>query len=102
MFFDSNGYLFSGGDGITVFRPDGTICYDQASGAADGYYASLTYNPANNEVLKVPYGSSTGTLYNAAEFESAAACDLESHGRHYWKLGTATTGPCGRFPAAAR
>ena len=73
MFFDSNGYLFSGGGGTTVFRPDGTICYDQVSGAADGYYASLTYDPATNEVLKVPYGSSTGTLYNAADFESAAA-----------------------------
>ena len=32
MFFDNDGYLFSGGDGITVFRPDGTICYDQPSG----------------------------------------------------------------------
>ncbi len=71
MFFDNNGYLFSGGDGITVFRPDGTISYDQPAGAADGYYDTLTYDPANNEVLKVPYGSSTGTLYNAADFEAA-------------------------------
>jgi hypothetical protein len=66
MFFDNNGYLFSGGDGITVFRPDGTICYDQASG-----YSTLTFDPANNGVLVVPFGSSTGTLYNAASFENA-------------------------------
>jgi len=70
MFFDDNGYLFSGGDGITVFRPDGTICYDQPAGAADGYYETLIYDPANNGVLKVPYGSTTGTLYNATAFES--------------------------------
>ncbi len=70
MFFDNNGYLFSGGDGITVFRPDGTIAYDQPSGAADGYYDTLTFDPANNEVLKVPYGSSSGSLYNAASFET--------------------------------
>ena len=44
MFFDSNGYLFSGGDGITVFRPDGTISYDQAGDAANGYYNTLTYD----------------------------------------------------------
>jgi len=72
MFFDNNGYLFSGGDGITVFRPNGTICYDQTAGAADGYYDALVYDPANNDVLKVPYGSSTGNLYNAASFELAA------------------------------
>ena len=63
MFFDNNGYLFSGGDGITVFQPNGMISFDQPAGAADGYYDTLTYNPAKNEVLKVPYGSSTGTLY---------------------------------------
>ena len=91
MFFDNNGYLFSGGDGITVFRPDGTICYDQASGAADGYYDTLTYNPANNEVLAVPYGSIDGHLYNAADFEPGT---WTSTG-HYWKLErAATTGPC--------
>jgi len=75
MFFDSNGYLFSGGDGITVFRPDGTISYDQAAGAADGYYDALTYDPANNEVLKeTPYSASpsTGTLYAATAFETVA------------------------------
>jgi hypothetical protein len=73
MFFDSNGYLFSGGDGFTVFRPNGTIAYDQPAGSADGFYESLTYDPANNEVLKVaPFSESpsTGTLYNATEFET--------------------------------
>jgi hypothetical protein len=68
MFFDGNGYLFSGGDGITVFRPNGTIVYDQPSGGKYGF-AALTYDPADNEVLEVPYGSQTGTLYNAARFE---------------------------------
>jgi autotransporter-associated beta strand protein len=71
MFFDNNGYLFSGGDGITVFQPNGAISFDQPAGSADGYYDSLAYNPANNEVLKLPYGSSTGTLYNATDFEAA-------------------------------
>ncbi len=70
IFFDKNGYLFSGGDGITVFNSNGSIIYDQPAGAADNYFDALTYDPANNEVLKVPYGSSTGALYNAAAFES--------------------------------
>jgi hypothetical protein len=73
MFFDSNGYLFAGGDGITVFRPDGTICYDQPAGSADGYYETLTFNPATNQVLKVaPFSAapSTGYLYDAAQLES--------------------------------
>ena len=73
LFFDGNGFLFSGGDGLTVFRPNGTISYDQPAGAADGFYESLTYNPANNEVLKVaPFSASpsTGTLYNATDFET--------------------------------
>jgi hypothetical protein len=74
MFFDNNGYLFAGGDGITVFRPNGTICYDQSAGSADGYYDTLTFNPATNEVLKLaPYSTSpsTGALYDAADFEPA-------------------------------
>ena len=74
MFFDSNGYLFSGGDGITVFRPDGTICFDRPAGSADGYYETLTYDPATNQVLKVaPFSASpsTGILYNAGDFEPA-------------------------------
>ena len=96
MFFDNNGFLFSGGDGITVFRPDGTISYNQASGAADGYYAALSYNPANNEVLKVPYGSSTGTLYNATEFEPgtwAATCGTTGTWKNCnnWTLATVPT-----------
>ena len=99
MFFDNNGYLFSGGGGMTVFRPDGTICYDQVSGAADGYYATLTYNPANNEVLKVPYGSTTGTLYNAADFESAAGGAWTNPLGGSWGLGR--TGPADPFPARA-
>jgi autotransporter-associated beta strand protein len=74
MFFDSNGYLFSSGDGITVFRPDGTICFDRPAGSADGYYETLTFNPATNQVLKVaPFSASpsTGILYNAGDFEPA-------------------------------
>ncbi len=73
MFFDKNGYLFSGGDGITVFSPNGTICYDQPAGSADGYFDELVYDPVNNEVLKIPFGASAGILYNAAAFEPAAA-----------------------------
>ena len=66
MFFDSNGYLFSGGDGITVFRPDGTISYNNSN-----LTGTLTYDPADNEVLvPPPYGSSTGTVYNATAFET--------------------------------
>ncbi len=37
----------------------------------DGYYATLTFDPANNEVLKMPYGGSEGILYHAASFEAA-------------------------------
>ena len=70
MFFDNNGYLFSGGDGITVFNPSGVVVYD-AAGSADGYYDGLIYDPAHNGVLEVPYGSSSGTLYNAGDFEPA-------------------------------
>jgi fibronectin-binding autotransporter adhesin len=70
MFFDSNGYLFAGGDGITVFQPNGLMCYDQPAGAGDNYYDIVSYNPANNELLKVPYGASAGTLYRATDFES--------------------------------
>ena len=92
MFFDNNGYLFSGGDGITVFRPDGTISYDQSAGSADGYYDALTYDPANNEVLKVPYGSSTGTLYNAAEFESAAGGNWTNPNGGTWESGSNWSG----------
>ena len=97
MFFDSNGYLFSGGDGITVFRPDGTISYDQPAGAADDYYDTLTYDPANNEVLKVPDGSSTGTLYNAADFEPAASGQSPAA---YGSWRTATTGPAATVPTS--
>ena len=87
MFFDNNGYLFSGGGGTTVFRPDGTICFDQSAGSADGNYDMLTFDPARNEVLKVPYNSTTGVLYNAGEFEPGA-----------W---TATSGGMGSWTNAA-
>jgi hypothetical protein len=70
MFVDSNGYLFSGGDGITVYNSSGSIVY---SGAAPDGYDTVAYDPANNEVLEVGYGSSTGTLYNATSFEPASA-----------------------------
>ena len=88
MFFDSNGYLFSGGDGVTVFRPDGTVSYDQSAGAADGYYDTLSYDPANNDMLKVaPYSASpsTGTLFNATAFESVGT-GVWTHGTS-WELG---------------
>ena len=72
MFFDSNGYLFSGGDGVTVFRPNGTIFYNQANDGPYGF-AWLSYDPANNRVLAVPDdGSQMATLYNAGEFEPGA------------------------------
>lgn len=66
MFFDKEGDLFSGGDGVTVFRPDGTICYDRPGG-----YNVLTYDPANDEVLILPSGGSGGSLYHADSFPSA-------------------------------
>ncbi len=69
MFFDNNGYLFSGGDGLTVFNPSGVVVYD---GPLPGGYAWLTYDPAHNAVLEVPYGSSSGTLYNTGDFEPAS------------------------------
>lgn len=92
MFFDSNGYLFSGGDGITVFRPDGTICYNQPSLAVDNSYDTLTYDPANNEVLKAaPFSfvsPSLGTLYHAAAFESAGGAAWSASGTAgSWKNG---------------
>jgi autotransporter-associated beta strand protein len=68
LFFDNNGYLFSGGDGLTVFNPGGAVVYD---GPLPGGYAWLTYDAARNAVLEVPYGSSTGTLYNTGDFEPA-------------------------------
>ena len=57
MFFDNNGYLFSGGwQGITVFRPNGSISYNSSN-----LTGALTYDPANNEVLvPPPYGSFDG------------------------------------------
>ena len=59
--------MFSGGDGITVYNPNGTICFN---GPAIAGYAWLTYDPANSEVLEAPDdGSSTGTLYHADDFE---------------------------------
>ncbi len=71
MFFDNNGYLFSGGDGITVFNSSGAVVYDQPAGSADGYYDSLVFDPLTNGVLKVPSSSSTAVLYNAGDFEPA-------------------------------
>ena len=47
-----------------MFGPNGTICFDQPAGA--DFYDALTYDPATNEVLKFPFGSTTGTLYRAA------------------------------------
>ena len=82
MFFDSNGYLFSGGGGVTVFRPNGTICYNQPAGS--DYFDALTYNPAKNEVFKVPYGSSTGSLYSAADFEPATGGTWSSAAGGSW------------------
>jgi hypothetical protein len=66
MFFDKDGYLFAGGFGFTVFRPDGTVCYNQGSG-----YNDLTFDPADGEVLVMPYGESEGLLYRATSFEPA-------------------------------
>ena len=78
---------------------DRTICYDQASGKADAYYDTLTFDPANNEVLKVPFGSPTGILYNAAGLETRTrafdACLALCRRRCWGGLGLlATTVPC--------
>ena len=86
LFFDNNGYLFSGGDGITVFRPDSAICYDRSAGSSDGNYDTLTFDPARNEVLKVPGNSSTGVLYNAGQFEPGAWTAM-SGGSGSWTSG---------------
>ena len=97
MFFDKNGYLFAGGYGITVFRPNGTICYNQPADGPFGY-ASLTYDAATNTVLKVPslaFGPYTSILYSAADFESASPGTFTSSGTigswndaANWSLGT--------------
>ena len=69
LFFDSNGYLFSGGDGgITVFSPDGLIVYEQDPSGIS--YNALAYDPATNQVLEGPEEGNTAVLYNATDFES--------------------------------
>jgi autotransporter-associated beta strand protein len=88
MFFDNNGYLFSGGDGTTVFQPNGTVAYDQSAGAGENYYVTLSFDPAKNEVLAVPYGSSTGTLYNATEFEAASGTSWQNPHGGSWGSGS--------------
>jgi hypothetical protein len=68
MFFDANGYLFSGGtEGITCFKPDGSV-----SNVLDmGAYTSLVYNAFNDEVLAIPYfPGTTGWVFSAHDFES--------------------------------
>ena len=66
MFFDADGYLFSGGnEGITCFKPDGTV-----SKVLDmGDYTSLVYNPFNDQILAIPYDpGTTGIVFNARRF----------------------------------
>ena len=76
MFFDADGYLFSGGDGeilpvdnggITCFKPDGTVSRVLKLGP----YTSAVYNPLNDQVLALPYSApfTTGMVFNARDFE---------------------------------
>jgi autotransporter-associated beta strand protein len=67
MFFDADGYLFSGGnEGITCFKPDGTL----SKVLNMGDYTALVYNPANDQVLAIPYyPGTTGGVFNARDFE---------------------------------
>jgi hypothetical protein len=66
MFFDANGYLFAGGnEGITCFKPDGTVSKILGS---NNQYTVLVYNPHDDQILAVV--GTTGTVYNASDFES--------------------------------
>ncbi len=68
LFFDADGYLFSGGnEGITCFKPDGTV----STVLDTGQYTSLVYNPMNDQILAIPYSpGTTGMVFNARDFES--------------------------------
>lgn len=98
LFFDKSGYLFSGGDGVTVFNPSGTIVYDQPAGPPQNYYESLTYNPSGDSVLGVPYGASSGTLFAAASYEPPAVLWNSASGGS-WQTRSNWAG--GSVPAAA-
>jgi hypothetical protein len=68
MFFDSHGYLFSGGDGgITVFSPGGAL----VNQVDPNDFTSLTYNPATDQFLDVDanFPPNTGVVYQAADLE---------------------------------
>jgi hypothetical protein len=70
LFFDSRGFLFSGGnEGLTVFRPDGTSgTFDVGS----GMYSSVAYNPLTDQVVVMTEDSFTYDpvfiVYAAREF----------------------------------
>ena len=75
LFFDQDGYLFAGGgEGITAFRPDGTLSKTLAVGDPFSTSTTLLYDPANDHVLAVVQdwntGLQTGTVYRAADFET--------------------------------
>ena len=71
MFFDKDGYLFSGGDGITVFSPNGTICYDQSAGSADGYFENWSTILSTMKCLRFPSEELRGS-YTTRPLSSAA------------------------------
>ena len=71
MFFDERDYLFSGGnEGLTVFRPDGSSgTFD----VGDSFYASVSYNPYNDQVLVLTNdisGNVVADIYHAGDFLS--------------------------------
>ena len=67
MFVTANGYLFSGGnEGITCFKPDGTVAANLPM--PDGY-TYLTYNPLNNQVLALTgFSLGDGAVFDAHDF----------------------------------
>jgi hypothetical protein len=77
IFFDKDGYLFAGGgEGITCFRPDGTLSKTLAAGDPFSTTTTLVYDPAKDQVLAVVQdwgngGVQTGAVYNARDFETA-------------------------------
>jgi hypothetical protein len=72
LFFDKDGFLLAGGDdpntydgGVVAFYPNGSI----ANFTDFGTYTDIVYNPASDQVLVVPYGASSGSVYDAVDLE---------------------------------
>ncbi|HLA85034.1 MAG TPA: hypothetical protein VJL29_09585, partial [Thermoguttaceae bacterium] len=84
MFSDARGYLFAGGnEGVTVFRPDGTSGTFNVLGGYNASYASVIYNPLEDQVLVMFHDWVAGTMidvYEAADFLSDAPGDANGDG----------------------